>query len=174
MRRVRCNRFGLRLTDVVADLDNQCRHVVEQAFRREDVACVDRHQIEQAREPSRRELLVLVAHARADEVAEVRSDHESHTDGRDCSTIGLDPEPFSISRDRGQAQRRDAGDLRRREQTRPERFIETDSRMKLVDRQVLVLGVRDVDGSRSDEDGRAEIRELRDIGRVRKDCAFEP
>jgi hypothetical protein len=42
-------------------------------------------------------LLVLDAHARADAVAEVRSDHGSHTDGRDCSTIVLEPERFSIS-----------------------------------------------------------------------------
>jgi hypothetical protein len=49
--------------------------MIQQAFRREDVARIHRQEVEQALEPARRNHAVLAAHACGDEVTEVSDDH---------------------------------------------------------------------------------------------------
>src|SRR5262245_33918170 len=78
-RGVRRNRFVLGLPEVVADLDNQRRHMIEQTLRREHLGGVHWHEIDQPLEPARRQRPMLALHACADDVTKVRDDHGRRT-----------------------------------------------------------------------------------------------
>src|SRR5688572_218846 len=59
------------------------------------------------------------------------------------------------------------------EQAPAKGFVDADGRMELVERHVLVVGVRDVDGSRPDEDGRTPFRQPWHVSRVREHRRLE-
>ena len=60
-----------------------------------------------------------------------------------------------------------------REKVFAQRFVKTDGRVKLVNRDVLMVGMGDVDRAGTDQNRRSPIRELRHVRRVRKDGGFE-
>jgi hypothetical protein len=83
--RVRRDRFLFGRFQILAEIDDQRRNVVEQAVARKDLVGLDRQQIVEPREPSRGERGVIGRHPFGDGVGKSGGDHGDWIIGPDCS-----------------------------------------------------------------------------------------